>query len=140
MKKLLSKYYGILIGLVLGVGLAAFSYGDIMKLVAPTMIVDPTVEVNCGGIMMNPPVQITGMPIEQGKEVAVCTVPAEWEQYADYHGWGEWNLFNPNGILGNVIVWVLSIALGVLVIALVIYIIVLYRRGELDKIKKFIHK
>jgi len=102
---------------------------------SPKMIVDPDVTFGYGGIIMNPPVEVTGKDPSQGVTINVCgKVPEEWVKYVKYdENWTEWNPFSPQGKLGMPLLYLSYTVLAVLAIALVYRIIVLYKKGKFNK-------
>lgn len=100
----------------------------------PKLIVDKDVTVDMGGVLLNPPVELTGKPVEQGTAVIVCgSVPESWQQYVHYDNFvlSEWNPFNPKGKIGYPLLYGLS-AIAIVLLGLVIRkAVILHKKDKL---------
>jgi hypothetical protein len=113
---------------------------DVIEPNQPYLIVDPEIKSTAGceyDYLTYIPIEVTGRPPSEGIRFPIEKVPADYVQYVHYpESWGNpLNPFNPNNPLSSWIqngALILTILLSVLIIA---YLIFLWRKGVLKKMK-----
>jgi len=103
----------------------------------PYIIIDPDITADgCQYDYLNyMPVELTGKSPSEGQILHITTVPVEYADYVHYPDtWGDWNPFNPDGILGpwlsNTLIWITALAF----VLLVAYLLILNKQGKLKAI------
>ena len=81
------------------------------------------------------PVEITGNPSGEVEKIYMDSVPVDWLPYVRYpDNWNEWwNIFNPAKPLGPTVKNVLLFVTPALACGLVVYGVVLWKRGKLKR-------
>ena len=129
------KYLTWLIVPIIAVGIF-FALDYYNNLNAPKLLVDTDVQIDYGGVLLNPPVEITGKDPSHGKLTNVCgKVPEEWAGYVRYNDSWNSNPFNPDSQVGKSVMAGVYIILGVVVLALIVRVVYLYKKGKLRKLK-----
>ena len=106
----------------------------------PYILVDPDAkyEAGCGyDYMKYMPVEITGRPPSEGVRFPVTDVAEEYAPYVHYpDSWNNpLNPFNPENKFAQILGLTLRVFLGILCVAFIGYLVVLWRKGKLNKLK-----
>jgi hypothetical protein len=104
----------------------------------PYLIVDPELRAETGctyDYLTYIPIEVTGRDPKDGVIFPVTSVQAGAVQYVHYpESWtNPWNPFNPANAIGNIINVVGTILIWVLGTGIIVYLIILWRKGALKK-------
>ena len=99
---------------------------------------DAKYEAGCGyDYMKYMPVEITGIPPSEGVRFPVVDVTEQYIPYVHYpDSWNNpLNPFNPENEFAQTLELTLKVLLGVLCVAFIGYLAILWRKGKLNKLK-----
>lgn len=104
----------------------------------PYLIVDPEIRAETGcdyDYLTYIPIEVTGRDVSDGIRFPVTTVKEGTKKYVHYpESWtNPWNPFNPANQIGSIINIVGTVLIWVLGIGIVVYLIILWRKGVLKK-------
>jgi hypothetical protein len=119
-------------------GLGPWIQHDLIEPNQPYLIVDPEMKADTGceyDYLTYIPVEITGRDPKDGIKFPVSKIPVEFKEYVHYPAsWSEpWNPYNPTNPLG---MWINNVGLGLIVvlgISIIVYLVLLWRKGKLKK-------
>jgi len=104
----------------------------------PYLIVDPEIRADTGctyDYLTYIPIEVTGRDPKDGIKFPVTSVQAGAVQYLHYpESWSNpLNPFNPANQIGNLINTVGTVLIWILGIGIIVYLIILWRKGKLKK-------
>lgn len=104
----------------------------------PYLIVDPEIRAETGcsyDYLIYIPIEVTGCDPSKGVRFPVTSVKVGTAQYVHYpDSWDNpWNPFNPANQIGSIINTVGTVLIWVLGIGIIVYLIILWRKGVLKK-------
>uniref|UniRef100_A0A6M3L920 Uncharacterized protein n=1 Tax=viral metagenome TaxID=1070528 RepID=A0A6M3L920_9ZZZZ len=135
MSNFLKKYwFNILFGvaLIIGVGVAHWSFNSLVEPSSPYMIVDKNEPSDYSPVGYEP-VEMTGKSFEQGEKVMVsCKVPESYAPYVHYPQNWEGNVMNPDAWQGIALKYGLYSVLVILVCFIIWRVVVIIRKGKVS--------